>query len=165
SNVNIHSAFDALDANKDGFLEAEELHSAFTEMGLGLSRSRCARYLNAMDLDGDGKVNYREFIRKVSRVDMSAAERQRWDEAGQQEAKIREKLRERFDDAKQAFHFLDADADGRLGRQEFAAGLRNLALIPETAAGPTGQGEERWLDMLFDRSDSNGDGFIKYLNP
>ena len=24
------------------------------------------------------------------------------------------------------------------------------------------QGEERWLDMLFDRSDSNGDGFIKY---
>jgi len=100
--ANIHSAFDAIDANKDGFLSLDELHGALGDMGVALSRARAQRLLAGMDLDGDGKVNYREFVRKVSRVAMSDVERQRWDLAGQEEARVRERLRERFDDAKQA---------------------------------------------------------------
>ena len=76
--ANIHSAFDAIDANKDGFLYLDELHGALGDMGVALSRARAQRLLAGMDLDGDGKVNYREFVRKVSRVAMSDVERQRY---------------------------------------------------------------------------------------
>ena len=183
--ANIHSAFDAIDANKDGFLSLDELHGALGDMGVALSRARAQRLLAGMDLDGDGKVNYREFVRKVSRVAMSDVERQRWDLAGagggacaraapralrRREAGVPPPpppragampppssphppcLRRPPSHAErptppgraQAFHYLDADADGRLSRAEFAQGLAALGLVPEAVAGG-GEKEEARL--------------------
>jgi Ca2+-binding EF-hand superfamily protein len=42
---------------------------------------------------------------------------------------IKDKLRERFDDAKQAFHALDTDADGRLSEEEFVRGIKECGAL------------------------------------
>lgn len=73
-----------------------------------------------------------------------------------EEARVRDKLRESFAEAKQAFHAFDKDKDGRLSEAEFIKGATNL--FEEGGGGV----KEALLVQLFRRADMDGDGFLAY---
>lgn len=56
----IPAVFDAIDHNNDGFIQLEELESVLEQMGLDASRGPII--FENVDLVGDGRINFSEFI-------------------------------------------------------------------------------------------------------
>ncbi|PRQ37797.1 putative EF-hand domain pair protein [Rosa chinensis] len=56
-------AFNVFDQNGDGFIAVDELRSVLSSLGLkqGKSIEDCKRMIMNVDVDGDGRVNYKEF--------------------------------------------------------------------------------------------------------
>ncbi|XP_057768658.1 probable calcium-binding protein CML46 [Salvia miltiorrhiza] len=67
----VKEAFDVFDANRDGFIDAAELHNVLCCLGLreGLTQHDCARMIGLLDEDGDGdgdgdaRIDFDEFVR------------------------------------------------------------------------------------------------------
>ncbi|CAK9140854.1 unnamed protein product [Ilex paraguariensis] len=59
----MREAFNVFDRNGDGFITVEELKSVLASLGLNQGRTLedCKRMIKKVDVDGDGRVNYREF--------------------------------------------------------------------------------------------------------
>ncbi|XP_061172569.1 calmodulin-beta-like [Saccostrea echinata] len=55
-------AFKVFDKNGDGFITFMELKSAMTEMGECLSEQEFKEMIRTADLNGDGKINYEEYV-------------------------------------------------------------------------------------------------------
>ncbi len=58
----LRQAFRVFDRNGDGFIEPEELRSAFLNLGERLSDGQLEEMIRAADKDGNGKIDYEEFI-------------------------------------------------------------------------------------------------------
>lgn len=58
----IRDAFRVLDRNEDGFITADELKYLMTNLGEKLTDAEVAEMLRDADKDGDGKINYEEFV-------------------------------------------------------------------------------------------------------
>ena len=74
---------------------------------------------------------------------------------GKEEARVRDKIREHYPDAKQAFHAFNTNKDGRLSEEEFMKGIDSVF------------GEHEKLPLaiktrLMRRADLDGDGFLAY---
>ncbi|CAL9203568.1 unnamed protein product [Musa hybrid cultivar] len=56
-------AFNVFDQNGDGFITVEELRSVLSSLGLKQGRTveECRKMISKVDVDGDGKVNFKEF--------------------------------------------------------------------------------------------------------
>ena len=137
----------------------------------------------SMKADGNRTIDYREFLRKLSSVQLRDVTRKGHDKMAQLEDIIKNKLREEYDDAKQAFHNLDVDADGRLSLKEFLTGILNLK-IEESVKDDDDQEiylyvkderqQKQWLPYeeaeprvevlrkLFEHCNSSGDGYLAY---
>lgn len=89
--------------------------------------------------------------RFMSQVDITTLATAKFDSVGREVAAVCERLREKFDDAKQAFHSFDKDNDGRLSFSEFSQGI-----------GGFSSADKDVLRGMFDRSDRSGDGFVAY---
>lgn len=63
----IKSAFDVFDGNKDGFIDAEELQRVICELGFqeGLELENCKRMIGNFDENGDGRIEFEEFIKFI----------------------------------------------------------------------------------------------------
>ena len=56
-------AFAEMDANKDGFLSEEELMKGLKKVGFAnVSRDQVAKLAANLDRDGDGKIDFEEFV-------------------------------------------------------------------------------------------------------
>ncbi|KAJ1483232.1 hypothetical protein T484DRAFT_1801041, partial [Baffinella frigidus] len=166
----ISDAFADIDTNGDGRLSREELYSAMQRIGVRISLSRVDRMLADMDIDHNRVVDYREFMRKASQVSLADLRGTGQDEVGREEARreearVRDRMREFYPDAKQAFHAFDKDRDGRLSSEEFTAGLDHLFPRNETLKATTklqlfrraGSPLPTWTVM-----DVDGDGYLAY---
>ena len=61
--VDAFAVFDKTE-NKDGFIKAKELKNAMLTMGdKPLSEEECSQLMEACDIDGDGRIDYRNFIK------------------------------------------------------------------------------------------------------
>lgn len=100
ANVNIAEVFEHIDDNNDGVLTAEELMKGMRDVNLEIGKARVLKYVASMDMDGNRSVDYREFLRKLSSVQLGDITRRRG-ELSDLEDKIKNKLREQYDDAKQ----------------------------------------------------------------
>ncbi|XVF84405.1 hypothetical protein PTKIN_Ptkin17bG0034500 [Pterospermum kingtungense] len=56
-------AFNVFDQNGDGYISVDELRSVLSQLGLkqGKTIEDCKRMIMKVDVDGDGKVNFKEF--------------------------------------------------------------------------------------------------------
>lgn len=61
----VREAFDVFDGNRDGFIDAEELQKVLCALGLkeGLEMENCRRMIGVGDEDGDGKIDFDEFVK------------------------------------------------------------------------------------------------------
>jgi len=104
--LNIAEIFRKMDTDNNGVLNQDELARGFITVGLNVGKARVLKYMASMDIDGNREVDYREFLRKLSSVSLRDITRTGWDEAAQLEDIIKAKLREKFDDAKQANSYI-----------------------------------------------------------
>ena len=56
-------AFNVFDQNGDGYISVDELRSVLDSLGLkqGKTIDDCKRMIMKVDVDGDGRVNFKEF--------------------------------------------------------------------------------------------------------
>ena len=68
----VREMFLKFDANNDGFLTLEELRSGYAEIAqiLNVDEPDVEEMLRGADLDGDGKVDYTEFIAAAFQKDL-----------------------------------------------------------------------------------------------
>jgi len=56
-------SFKVFDKNGDGFISADELRSMMSSLGESLTDEEVNEMIDEADTDGDGQVNYQEFVR------------------------------------------------------------------------------------------------------
>ncbi|XP_075537461.1 neo-calmodulin-like isoform X2 [Dermacentor variabilis] len=62
----IREAFKVFDRNGDGYVSAAELRHVMTTMGEKLSHEEVDEMIREADQDGDGRINYDEFVSMVT---------------------------------------------------------------------------------------------------
>ena len=92
----LRGAFLALDADGDGRLSPAELRDGLAQGGLGLSEQELVEILDGVDVNGNGTIEYTEFL--ASTVDVSRC----WEEGM----------------CRQIFDVLDWDSDGHISRED-----------------------------------------------
>ena len=59
-------AFKAFDLNGDGFITPEELKTVLNKQNASLNDDQVNAFLKAADTNGDGKIDYPEFLKLMS---------------------------------------------------------------------------------------------------
>ncbi|KAI3759290.1 hypothetical protein L6452_06992 [Arctium lappa] len=60
----VKEAFCVFDKNNDGYIDVKELQNVLSDMGfLRVSESDCGRMIVRYDVDKDGKISFREFLK------------------------------------------------------------------------------------------------------
>ena len=62
-------AFRMFDRNKDGYVDAIELRKITTTMGERLTDEEVEAFMNEADSNGDGKVDFEEFVKMMLNKD------------------------------------------------------------------------------------------------
>jgi hypothetical protein len=60
-------AFKVFDKDEDGYINKDELRSVMHQLGQKLSPNEVDEMINEADADGDGKINYMEFVKMMVR--------------------------------------------------------------------------------------------------
>jgi calcium-dependent protein kinase len=102
----LRGAFLALDADGDGRLSPAELRESLAQSGLGLSEQELLEILDGVDVNGNGTIEYTEFL--ASTVDMSKC----WEEGM----------------CRHVFDVFDWDGDGHISRQDLVCLVQNRRL-------------------------------------
>ncbi|XP_022081065.1 calmodulin-like [Acanthaster planci] len=63
----IRDAFNVFDKNGDGYISAEELNEVMLNLGEKLTEAEINAMIQEVDTDADGKVNYNEFIKVLTK--------------------------------------------------------------------------------------------------
>ena len=61
----IRKAFTVFDKDGNGYLCAAELRDVMTNLGENLNDEQIEEMIREADVDGDGRVNYQEFVRMM----------------------------------------------------------------------------------------------------
>merc|ERR1719323_567407 len=132
------AAFKRFDENCDGSLSPQELVSGARSVGLNLSSAEVKAIFVLADVNGDGEVNYTEFISALYPV------------ASDGISKLRNSLKD-INCVRQAFKRFDADGDGEISIQELKNG-----------AGSLGKFTDGELSAVFAMGDVDNDGKISF---
>eukprot|EP00092_Neocalanus_flemingeri_P000651 GFUD01000693.1.p1 GENE.GFUD01000693.1~~GFUD01000693.1.p1 ORF type:complete len:3364 (-),score=1087.83 GFUD01000693.1:1093-10800(-) len=144
----VQDAFKQFDKNGDGAIDKAELTSALSSTGGNFTKQEIDTIFLAADIDGDGEIDYEEFIALMC---PSASD-------------IVEKFRGKYknvNDVRAAFKRFDKNGDGALEKDELAAALKSSG--------------ESYTDIevnaIFSLGDIDGDGeitleeFIALMSP
>ena len=55
-------AFQMFDKDKSGYIDAKEIRTVTTTLGEKLTDKELEEFMREADLDGDGRLNYNEFV-------------------------------------------------------------------------------------------------------
>ncbi len=62
-------AFRMFDRNKDGYVDAKEIKELTTTLGQRLTFDELEAFMREADMDGDGRLNYEEFVKMMLSAD------------------------------------------------------------------------------------------------
>ena len=62
-------AFRMFDKNRDGYVDASELRKVTATLGEALSKEEIDDFMKQADVDGDGRLNYDEFVKMMLQTD------------------------------------------------------------------------------------------------
>ena len=65
----LREAFRIFDKDRSGFIEAREIIAVTTTLGQALDKDELEAFMAEADLDGDGRLNYEEFCRIMTKND------------------------------------------------------------------------------------------------
>ncbi|XP_052696466.1 neo-calmodulin-like [Crassostrea angulata] len=65
SKLEMLASFHIFDINKDGYVDASELKKTLTSMGESLTEEEAEVLLRTADTNGDGKIDYKEFVNMI----------------------------------------------------------------------------------------------------
>lgn len=54
------------DKDKSGFIEAKEIATTAFALGQALTEEELMEFMTGADLDGDGRLNYNEFVKAMT---------------------------------------------------------------------------------------------------
>lgn len=63
--LEIREAFKIFDCDGNGYIDSKELTQVLTRMGEALTAEEAAEFMKEADLDGDGKLDYNEFVKMM----------------------------------------------------------------------------------------------------
>lgn len=127
-----HEAFDRVDTNKDGKISVQELGEVMTQMGKNLSEEELKAVIAGVDSDGDGAINFEEF--------MGAME------------KVKSPSRGNEQELRAVFSVFDQNGDGHITIEELKQAMTQL--------GEKLSQEE--LDAMIREADVDQDGKVNY---
>ena len=147
--VDLHTAFAAFDDNNDGIIDRQEMRRGLNALQMRLSDRDVDDIINHFDNDGNGRIEYAEFIRQFDyRTDNSrpsTLSREVIDT-------LKFKFRDHNVNVEQAFAAFDRDGDGSISPHEFRSGLTKLNIHIDY----------RQLNDVINHFDRNGTGQIQY---
>jgi len=144
----VQTAFRQFDKNGDGSIDKNELTSSLKSSGGNFSQKEIDVIFSAADIDGNGEIDYEEFIALMC---PSASD-------------IIEKFRSKYknmNDVKAAFQRFDGNGDGSLSKSELSTALKS--------SGESYSDVE--VDAIFSLGDVDNDGeitleeFIALMSP
>ncbi|KAL8117902.1 putative calcium-binding protein CML23 [Apium graveolens] len=65
-NKELRDAFDVYDRDKNGVISVSELHYTLKSLGQKCTMRDCEKMISAVDVDGDGAVNFEEFKKMMN---------------------------------------------------------------------------------------------------
>ncbi|CAO3614746.1 unnamed protein product [Cunninghamella echinulata] len=63
----LKEAFKVFDKDNNGFISASELRHVMTSVGENLSSQELEEMIREADVDGDGQINYKEFVKMMAK--------------------------------------------------------------------------------------------------
>ena len=138
----VHKAmklFIVFERSDSGVLSFNEFKEAIREMGLDPSSDQLKRLFDRVDTDGNGKIDFEEFLKLFSQVGKKQEKGGNQDELNSEETKVFKLLK-----------MFDADGDGTLSVAEWKHVLERMGMKTST----------KEAKKLFRNVDSNGDGKI-----
>ncbi|XP_060924574.1 uncharacterized protein LOC132998844 [Limanda limanda] len=138
----IREAFRVFDKDGNGYICASDLRQVMTNLGEKLTDEEVDEMIREADADGDGQVNFAEFVQMMNAISTST---QPIDMADQL-------TEEQIAEFKEAFSLFDKDGDGTITTKELGTVMRSLGQNPT---------EAELLDMIND-VDAEGNGTIDF---
>ena len=145
--IDLDAAFGTLDADGSGSVTHREFKDGLRQLGIDLPHAQMKELVATFDEDGDGDIDYSEFVREFTDGEDPLADA--WtlqSKLAVVDADIAE------EDLNDAFSKLDYDGDGSITHDEFRAGLRRIGVVLPI-------GTVRELIRAFDADD---DGMIEW---
>ena len=62
----LREAFKMFDKDKSGYIEAKEIATVAFALGEALTEEELREFMKEADLDGDGRLNYNEFVKAMT---------------------------------------------------------------------------------------------------
>ncbi|GAY33419.1 hypothetical protein CUMW_007130 [Citrus unshiu] len=140
SEEELKEAFRVFDKDQNGFISAAELRHVMTNLGEKLTDEEVDEMIREADVDGDGQINYEEFVKVMM--------------ANHEEAmKMADQLTDdQISEFKEAFSLFDKDGDGCITTKELGTVMRSLGQNPTEAE----------LQDMINEVDADGNGTIDF---
>ena len=160
----VKELFGEMDRDGSGSLSREEFRRGLQRLEMRLGDEELYRVVDAFDADGDGRIDYGEFMemaglerpraraRSPSRTRSQSQSRRRALLPEDVQTEVRRVCRRNPSRVKELFGEMDRDGSGSLSREEFRRGLQRLEMR---------LGDEE-LYRVVDAFDADGDGRIDY---
>ena len=136
----LKEAFQLFDRDSNGLISAEELSHVMKNIDANMSDTEIDEMMREADRDGDGQIDYAEFVRMMSPLESPV-----------------KRLIEYFEkleaDIRQAFRLFDRDSNGLISAEELSHVMKNNI---------DGKMTDNEIDEMMREADSDGDGQIDY---
>lgn len=160
-------AFKRADSDSSGRLSRFELHSVLLSFRVeGMTHNVISKLIDIADKDGDGEINYKEFVRLIKAGvpddEKIVEHQQRFTHEREREIlHVKRRIAERIEakygkmQLQHAFRKMDLSKNNKLERYEIKTFLHENNLVPEMIS-------DHALDGLLSVLDVDGDGEINY---